>query len=155
MKCVNYHQALIDLQHCRLLLVFVNLPCDDVACQHVARSTVRGAGRVLLMIDRKAPPGGSPDDAVPSGALWQGLARLRAAVQDRLWARDEKWAADCGYVARRSRWGWSIEIHNPAFDRRHPCGLCNATGRQRITGAECSDCAGTGVVTEPERPEAG
>jgi hypothetical protein len=66
---------------------------------------------LLLMIDREAPAAPRDDD-VPSGTWRRRLTRL----QDRLWDRDETWAAQRGYTVRRSRWGWSIEIHDPAFD---------------------------------------
>ena len=66
---------------------------------------------LLLMIDREAAAAPRDDD-VPSGTWRRRLTRL----QDRLWDRDETWAAHRGYTVRRSRWGWSIEIHDPAFD---------------------------------------
>jgi hypothetical protein len=66
---------------------------------------------MLLMVDSEAPPVGS-SDGVPVGGFRRRLARL----QDHLWRGDETWAAHRGYTVRRSRWGWSIEIRDPAFD---------------------------------------
>ena len=104
---------------------------------------------MLLMIEREAPPVGSPDDGGRFGTWRCRLARL----QDRLWARDEKWAAERGYTVRRSSRGWSVSIRDPRFDRRHACSSCAGTGRERIAVAECSECSGVGVVTEPEGGE--
>jgi DnaJ-class molecular chaperone len=44
-------------------------------------------------------------------------------------------------------------VRDPRFDRRHVCDTCDGEGRHRITGAECPDCGGAGVVTDPERGE--
>ncbi len=108
-------------------------------------------------IDHEARPTGPPDDDVPAGSwcrcLARRLARLCARLQDHLWRADEQFAADRGWIAERSPRGWSIEVRDPRFNRRHLCFACDGTGRHRITGVECPDCAGTGVVTEPEGGE--
>jgi hypothetical protein len=106
----------------------------------------------MSKIDDRGRPAGRPDDE-PPGGLRRCLARFRAALQDRLWRSDEAWAAEREYTARRSTRGWSIEIRDPRFDRRHVCDTCQGVGHHHITGAECADCAGTGVVTDPERGE--
>jgi len=103
-------------------------------------------------IDHRARSPGS-DAGPPRETLSQRLARLRVAVQERLWSTDEKWAAERGYTARRSTSGWSVDIRDPRFDRRHVCEACAGSGRHHITGAECADCGGVGVVTDPERGE--
>jgi hypothetical protein len=104
---------------------------------------------MLLMIEREAPPAGPPHD---DGRFSTWRCRL-ARLQDWLWARDEKWAAERGYTVRRSSWGWSVSIRDPRFDRRHACSSCAGIGRQDVGDAECSACGGIGVVTEPERGE--
>jgi hypothetical protein len=106
----------------------------------------------MSRIDDRGRPGGPADDEPPR-SLCQRLARLLSDVQDRLWAPDEKWAADRGYTARRSSLGGSVDIRDARFDRRHVCDGCAGSGRHRITGAECPDCGGVGVVTDPERGE--
>jgi hypothetical protein len=106
----------------------------------------------MSRIDDRGRPDGPVGDEPPRG-LRHRLARIVADVQDRLWAPDEKWAAERGYTARRSTWGWSVDIHDPRFDRRHTCDGCAGSGRHRITGAECPDCGGVGVITDPERGE--
>lgn len=100
--------------------------------------------------DHRAPPVDPPDGDRP-GNGWFG--RFRARLQDRLWRADEAWAAERGYAARRSVRGWSVDIRDPRFDRRHACDTCAGTGRHHITGADCADCGGVGVVTDPERGE--
>jgi hypothetical protein len=107
----------------------------------------------MARIDHVARPTGPPDDDGPSGTWGRRLARLRMRLQDRLWNPDEKWAAERGYTSRRSARGWSVDIHDPRFDRRHVCFTCAGSGRHRITGTECADCDGVGVVTDPERGE--
>lgn len=104
---------------------------------------------MLLMIEREAPPAEPPND---DGRLSTWRHRL-ARLQDRLWAHDEKWAAERGYTVCRSPRGWSIAIRDPRFDRRHACIGCAGTGHHRIAVGECSECGGTGVVTEPEAGE--
>jgi hypothetical protein len=78
---------------------------------------------------------------------------LRQALQDWLWNPDEKWAAERGYETWRSPSGWSVSVRDPRFNLRHECGECDGTGRDRVTGAECAECGGVGVVTDPERGE--
>ena len=92
---------------------------------------------------RSAGPDGEP----PRETLRQRLARLRAALQERLWSADEKWAAERGWTARRSASGWTIQVRDPRFDLRQECWECGGTGFHRITGVECDTCDGTGVVT--------
>jgi hypothetical protein len=104
-------------------------------------------------IDHRTRPAGPPDDDVPAGSWRRRLDRLRTRVQDYLWRPDERFAAERGWTAERSRSGWSIEVRDPRFNRRHLCFACDGTGRHHITGVECPDCAGTGVVTEPEGGE--
>jgi hypothetical protein len=101
----------------------------------------------MARIDHRAPPAGPPDDDTPRGTWRRRLARLRAALQDRLWSDHEKWTADRGYESWRSPSGWKAYGRDPRFDRRHACFDCDATGRHRITGDECPECQGTGVVT--------
>jgi hypothetical protein len=101
---------------------------------------------MLLMIEREAPAAGPSGHDGRCGTWLCRLARL----QDRLWARDEKWAAERGYSSRRSASGWSITMRDPRFDLRQECSECGGTGRHRISVGECSECGGTGVVTEPE-----
>ena len=82
------------------------------------------------------------------------IERFRRAVQDRLWAADEKWAADRGLDSYRSPSGWSVVIRDPRFDLRQECRECTGTGHDRITGEECTECE-DGVVTldPPEEDE--
>jgi hypothetical protein len=87
-----------------------------------------------------------PDDEPPGRGLRERLARLRAALQDRLWADHEKWTADRGYQSWRSPSGWTAYGRDPRFDLRQECRSCDGTGRDRITGAECPACD-DGVVT--------
>ena len=101
---------------------------------------------MLLMINREAPP-------APALLMTKAASAPGGGLQDRLWARDEKWAAERGYTVRRSSRGWSVSIRDPRFDRRHACSSCAGTGRERIAVAECSECGGVGVVTEPEGGE--
>jgi len=104
-------------------------------------------------IDHLARPSGPPDDEAPSGRRRDRLARLRARLQNWLWAPDERFAEERGWTATRSRSGWSVTMRDPRFDRRHVCEACAGSGRHPITGAECADCGGVGVVTGPERGE--
>jgi hypothetical protein len=108
-------------------------------------------------IDHRARPSGPPDDDVPSGTwrrrISHRLARFRSHCQDRLWGPDEQFAAERGWTAERSIRGWSIEVRDPRFNRRHLCFACDGTGRHRITGVGCPACFGNGVVTEPEGGE--
>jgi DnaJ-class molecular chaperone len=106
----------------------------------------------MSKIDDRGGPAG-PAGEEPSGGPRRRLARIIAEVQDRLWAADEKWAAECGCTSRRSASGWAVDIRDSRFDRRHVCGRCDGEGRHPITGAECPDCSGVGVVTDPERGE--
>jgi hypothetical protein len=99
---------------------------------------------------RSAGPGARP----PRETLRRRLARLRLTLQDRLWSDHEKWAADRGYESWRSPYGWTVYGRDPRFDRRHACVDCDATGRHRITGDECPECRGNGVVTR-DVPEDG
>ena len=96
---------------------------------------------------------GAPDGEPPRETLRQRLARLLAALQDRLWADHEKWTADRGYESWRSPSGWRAHGRDPRFDRRHACAECDGTGRHRITGDECPDCDGGVVTLDP--PEDG
>jgi hypothetical protein len=98
--------------------------------------------------DHQVRPAGEPDDDPPG--IWRHLVRLRVTVQDWLWREDEKWAADRGHSTWRSSWGWAVNVRDRRFDRRHACDSCAGTGRHRITGADCADCGGVGVVTDPE-----
>jgi hypothetical protein len=61
--------------------------------------------------------GTRPDDEPDDRSLRHRLARLRTDLQDRLWRKDEKWAADHGLTAERSRSGWSITIRRPGDPR--------------------------------------
>jgi hypothetical protein len=81
------------------------------------------------------------------------IGALRQALQDWLWNLDEKWASDRGLDTWRSPSGWAVHVRDRRFDLRHVCGTCDGTGRHRISGAKCADCAGVGVVTDPERGE--
>jgi hypothetical protein len=92
------------------------------------------------------------DDEPSRPTLHERLARLRAALQDRLWRDDEKRAAERGWTAQRSASGWSIQVRDPRFDLRQECWECQGAGRHPITGAECDACAGTGVITLPDGP---
>ena len=98
---------------------------------------------MLLMIDHEVPPAGPPDADGPLRRWQRRVVRL----QDRLWRPDEKWAADSGYDSRRSASGWRISVRDKRFDLRHQCAVCDGEGRHRVTGAECEDCDGSGVVT--------
>lgn len=75
------------------------------------------------------------------------FSRLRAALQDRLWAADEVFAAERGWTARRSSRGWSIDVRDPRWDCRQECSSCRGEGREPITGRMCTACDGIGVVT--------
>ncbi len=97
--------------------------------------------------DHVSRPGGASGDGVEGGGLRRRLARLRAALQDELACDDEKWAAERGYECWRSSSGWTFRARDPRFGLRHECAGCRGSGRLPITGAECVDCAGTGVVT--------
>jgi hypothetical protein len=104
----------------------------------------------MAQIDHRARPAGPPDDDASRPTTWRHrIARLRKAIQDRLWRADEEFATDRGWTAQRSPSGWSIRVRDPRFDRRKECGACGGTGRDRITGADCPDCDATGVVTLP------
>jgi hypothetical protein len=109
----------------------------------------------MARTDHLARPAGPPDDDDPPGTWSRRLAHLRMRVQDWLWGPDERFAEERGWTATRSASGWSVTVRDPRFDRRHVCDTCDGTGRHRITGAECADCAGVGVVTDPERGEQG
>ena len=103
--------------------------------------------------DHLARPTGPPDEEAPSSRRRGRFARLRARLQNWLWTPDELFAHERGWSATRSPSGWSVTIRDPRFDRRHVCEACEGSGRHRITGAECTDCAGVGVVTDPDRGE--
>lgn len=107
----------------------------------------------MARIDHEVGPAGQPDDDPPDNTWCRRLASLRAAAEEWLWSADEKWAADRGYTSRRPARGWLVDIHDPRFDRRHACDSCAGTGRHHITGADCADCGGVGVVTDPEPGE--
>ena len=64
-----------------------------------------------------------PDDEPPGRGLRERLARLRAALQDRLWADHEKWTADRGYQSWRSPSGWTAY----GRDRHLPLPLSGST----------------------------
>lgn len=99
--------------------------------------------------DHRTRPTDPPDDDSTPTTWRRRLARLRAAVQDRLWHSDEEFAAERGWTVQRSTGGWSITVRDPAFDRRAACVACVGTGHDRITGADCADCDATGVITLP------
>ncbi len=89
----------------------------------------------------------------PRALLRRGLAHLRAAIQDRLWAEDEAFANKRGYDSCRSGSGWAITVRDPRWDSRQECSACGGTGWGRTEGAECAECDGVGVVTlSPGKP---
>ena len=104
-------------------------------------------------INRIARPAGSPDDDPQRGTRFHRLARLKDRLQDWIAGPDERFAEERGWTATRSASGWAVTVRDPRFDRRHVCHTCGGEGRHRITGAECVDCAGVGVVTDRERGE--
>lgn len=104
-------------------------------------------------IDHIARPTGPPDDDDPPGTWRRRLARLWAELQDWLWNPDERFAEERGWTATRGPWGGSVTLHDPRFARRHACDTCAGEGRHHITGVECPDCGGVGVVTDSERGE--
>jgi hypothetical protein len=75
----------------------------------------------------------------------EALARLTGDVLDRIWAADERFAARPGWVLRRSRWGWRINVCDPRWCGRRPCPRCTGTGR--AAGTQCLRCLGTGVLS--------
>ena len=101
----------------------------------------------MARIDHVAPPAGPSDDDRTHRTWRRRLADLRAALHGRLWRSDEQFAADRGWTARRSASGWKITVRDPRFDLRQECQDCAGEGRRRISGAECEECGGTGVVT--------
>jgi len=105
-----------------------------------------------MKTDDRARAAGS-DDEPPRRDLRSRLARLKATVQERLWSADEKWAADRGWTSQRSASGWSIRARDPRFDLRQECWECHGSGRHPITGVECDDCEGTGVITLSDEPD--
>jgi hypothetical protein len=107
----------------------------------------------MSKIDHIARPAGPPDDGARPGTCLRRLARLKDRLQDWISGPDERFAAERGWTATRSSSGWSVTVRDPRFDRRHVCDACDGGGRHRITGAECPDCGGAGVVTDPERGE--
>lgn len=104
-------------------------------------------------IDHIARPTGPPDDDDSPGAWRRRLARRWTDLQDWLWKPDERFAEERGWTATRSPSGRSVTVRAPRFDRRHVCDACDGEGRHRITGADCPDCGGVGVITDPERGE--
>jgi hypothetical protein len=96
--------------------------------------------------DRGAQPTGTSGDDPRPGPFHRLVAAYRA-WQDRMWRADEEWAAECRYTVQRSPSNWSITVRDPRFDLRQECWECDGTGRHRITGSECENCAGIGVVT--------
>lgn len=76
------------------------------------------------------------------------IARLVTALLDRIWAADERHAAERGWTTTRSTSGLSIRVRDPRWASRHTCDGCSATGVEPITGSTCHLCAGTGVVTD-------
>lgn len=107
----------------------------------------------MAKIDHFARTSGPPDDETPRSLWRRRLDHLRERLQDWIAGPDEQFAAERGWTATRSASGWSVTVRDPRFDRRHVCDTCGGVGRHRITGAECADCAGVGVVTDPERDE--
>jgi hypothetical protein len=107
----------------------------------------------MSKINRITRPAGSPDDDPQRGTRFRRLVRLKDRLQDWIAGPDERFAAERRWTATRSASGWSVTVRDPRFDRRHVCDSCGGVGRHRITGAECADCAGVGVVTDPERGE--
>jgi len=106
----------------------------------------------MAKIDHPARTSGPSDDETPR--LWRRcLDHLRGWLQDWIAGPDEKWAAERGYETWRSPSGWSVSVRDPRFNLRHECGECDGTGRDRISGAECAECGGVGVVTDPEQGE--
>lgn len=107
----------------------------------------------MSKINRITRPAGSPDGDPQRGTRFRRFVRLKARLQDWIAGPDEQFAAERGWTTTRSASGWSVTVRDPRFDRRHVCDACAGTGRHPITGTECADCTGVGVVTDPERGE--
>lgn len=104
-------------------------------------------GRTSTTEDRTSRPRGPKMyRGRPRALLRRGLAQLRVAIQDRLWAEDEAFADKRGYDSCRSGGGWAITVRDPRWNSRQECSACGGTGG-RIEGAECAECVGVGVVT--------
>lgn len=84
----------------------------------------------------------------PERGFW---ARLRADLQDRLWAADEEWARQHEFEARRVSGGWAIEIRDPRWDTRSECPACRGEGLVGVHA--CGPCGGTGVLVEEPNEE--
>ena len=107
----------------------------------------------MSKIDHIAHPAEPADDDARRDSPLRRLARLKDRLQEWISGPDERFAAERGWTATRSPSGWSVTVRDPRFDRRHVCESCGGEGRHRITGADCSECGGVGVITDPERGE--
>jgi hypothetical protein len=107
----------------------------------------------MARIDHQVRPAGPPDDEDPPATWRRRFARFWVDLLDWLWNPDERFAEKRGWTATRGAWGGSVTLRDPRFDRSHTCDGCAGSGRHPITGAECPDCSGVGVVTDPERGE--